>query len=308
MIRLLRAGLGGLALLAATAAPGAAMPMVEDNLAPFLVSVGDGTGEAWMAFESSQSKMLDQLFYRDRSAAQKLSIMRQAIASGVPVWQVRQFYTHWRSDFDLVASRMEQTYGPLSGITVSAWYCADPRMSVYGEVNGRPTLALNIRPMMPYDSMKTKLYIAQELFRYYAYQVSTPNPEEPSLSRRVQFEGLTMAAMQRALPGLAPHQYMMVPAATYKTWERNQTTIARGLKNALERPESANAMERFFGRGFGDPWPNGAGRYMAYKLSRVAAKDRGPLELNVLPSRDYMFLAQAALDDMAKVGEGLTTP
>jgi hypothetical protein len=305
MIRLLRAGLGGLALLAATAAPGAAMPMVEDNLAPFLVSVGDGTGEAWMAFESSQSKVLDQLFYRDRSAAQKLSIMRQAIASGVPVWQVRQFYTHWHSDFDLVCSRMEQTYGPLSGITISAWYCADPRMSVFGDVNGRPTLAINVRPMVPYDSTRAKLYFAQELFRYYAYQVSTPNPEEPTLSRRLQFEGLLLAAMEKAVPGLAPYQYLMVPAATYKTWERNQTTIARGVKNALERPESANAMERFFGRGFGDPWPNGAGRYMAYKLSRVASKDHGPLELNVLPSRDYLFLSQSALDDMAKVGDGL---
>lgn len=308
MNRLLRATLTALALFAASAGPVCAMPQVEDNLPAFLVSVGEGTGEAWMAFESSQSKTLDQLFYRDRSAAQKLSIMRQALASGVPVAQVRNFYTHWRADFDLVCSRMEQAYGPLSGVTVAAWYCADPRLSVYSEVNGRPTLALNVRPMLPYDANRTRLYLAQELFRYYAYQVSTPNPEEPTLSRRVQFEGLIMAAMQRAVPGLAPWQYLMVPAATYKTWERNQTTIARGMKNALERPESANAMQRFFGRGFGDPWPNGAGRFMAYKLSLVAAKGRGPLDLNVLPSRDYLFLAQAALDDMAKVGDGLTTP
>jgi hypothetical protein len=200
---------------------------------------------------------------------------------------------------------MEQAYGPLSGITVSAWYCADSRFSVYGMVDGKPTLALNVRPMMPYDATRTRLLIARELFRYYAYQTSTPTPEEATLSRRVQFEGLSMAAMQRALPGLAPHQYLMVPPATYKAWERYQTTIARGLKNALERPESANAMERFFGRGFGDPWPAGAGRYMAYHLGRVAAKDRGALELNVLPSRDYLFSVQSALDDWAKVGEGL---
>ena len=29
------------------------------------------------------------------------------------------------------------------------------------------------------------------------------------------------------------------------------------------------------------------------------------MELNVLPSRDYLFSVQAALDDYAKVGEGL---
>lgn len=305
MTRRLTAMLAGLSAVLALAAPASAMPMVEDNLAPFLVTVGDGTAEAWMAYESSQSKTLDQLFYRDRTPAQKLNLMRQALGAGVPVGQVRQFYSHWRSDFDVVASRMEQAYGPLSGIKVSAWYCADPRFSVYGMVDGQPTLALNARPMMPYDSTRTRLMIARELFRYYAYQTSTPTPEEATLSRRVQFEGLSMAAMQRALPGLAPHQYLMVPAATYKAWERYQTTIARGLKNALDRPESANAMERFFGRGFGDPWPAGAGRYMAYHLGRVAAKDRGALELNVLPSRDYLFSVQSALDDWAKVGEGL---
>ena len=305
MMRQLVTALAGLALWAACALPGSAAPMVEDNLAAFLVSVNEGTGEAWMAFESAQSKTLDQLFYRDRSPSQKMAIMQKAIGQGVPVYQLRTFYQRWRSDFDLVAGRMEQAYGPMSALTVSVWYCADSRMSVFSEVNGRPTLALNVRGMLPYDSTRTRLYIAQELFRYYAHQVMAPNPEPLTLSRRVQFEGLTMAAMQRAVPGLAAHQYLMVPHATYKTWERNQKTIARGLKHALDRPESANAMERFFGRGFGDPWPNGAGRYMALLLARSGAKDRGPLELNVLPSRDYLFLVQSSLDDMAKVKEGL---
>lgn len=305
MMRQLQAATAGLALWAAIALPGAAAPMVEDHLAAFLVSVGEGTGEAWMAYESAQSKTLDQLFYRDRSPSQKLGIMRQAIGHGVPVHQLRAFYQRWRADFDLVAGRMEQAYGPMSGLTVAAFYCADSRMSVYGEVNGRPTLALNVRPMLPYDATRTRLLLAQELFRYYAQQVMAPNPEPLTLSRRVQLEGVIMAAMQRAVPGLAPHQYLMVPAATYKTWERNQKTIARGLKHALDRPESANAMERFFGRGFGDPWPNGAGRYMALQLARAGARDRGPLELNVLPSRDYLFTVQSSLDDMAKVNEGL---
>lgn len=305
MMRKLCTALAALALWTAVAGPGLAAPVVEDNLAGFLVSVGEGTGEAWMAYESAQSKTLDQLFYRDRSPAQKLAIMRQAIGRGVPVHQLRTFYQRWRADFDLVAGRMEQTYGPMSGLTIAAWYCADSRMSVYGEVNGRQTLALNVRGMLPYDPSRTRLYLAKELYRYYTERVLSPIHEPLTLSRRVQLEGLSMAAMQRAVPGLAPHQYLMVPLATYKAWERNQTTIARGLKHALDRPESANATERFFGRGFGDPWPNGAGRFMALTLARAASRDRGPLELNMLPSRDYLFSVQSTLDDVAKVNEGL---
>lgn len=306
MKRLTALGVATMALWTALTVPGVALPAVEDNLAPFLVSVGDGTPEAWMAYESAQSRKLDQLFYRDRTPSQKMTLMRAATSRGVPVHQLRHFYQRWRSDFDWVASRAEQSYGPLNGVAVSAWFCSDPRMSVFGEVDGRPTLAINVRPMLPYDANRTRLLLAQEFFRYYALKVVTPNPEAMTLSRRLQFEGLTMAAMQRAVPGLAPHQYLMVPAATYKTWERNQKTIARGMKHALDRPESANAMERFFGRGFGDPWPNGAGRYMAYLLAKSTVRDRNPMELNMLPSRDYLFDVQTQLDDMAKVNEGLT--
>ena len=306
MKKWLRAGALSLALAGAIAPSALALPTVDDNLPAFLVTVGEGTGEAWMAYESANSRALDQLFYQDRTASQKLALIRQAIGKGVPVGQVRAFYQRWRADFDLVAGRMEQAYGPLAGLKVSAWYCADPRLSVVGTLDGAPTLALNVRPMLPYEPNRARLLLAQELFRYYANKVMAPNPEPMTLSRRLQFEGLAMAAMQKAVPGLAPHQYLQISPATYKAFERNQKTIARGLKHALERPESANAMERFFGRGFGDPWPAGSGRYVAYWLGKHAMRDRGPLELNVLPSRDYLFLVQTALDDMAKVSEGVT--
>ena len=302
----LKAGVLGLALAGAIAPQAWALPAVEDHLPAFLVTVGEGTGEAWMAYESAYSRSLDQLFYQDRTASQKLALIRQAIGQGVPVAQVRTFTQRWRADFDLVAARMEQAYGPLSGLKVSAWYCADPRLSVVGALDGQPTLALNVRPMLPYDPSRVRVLLAQELFRYYANRGLGANPEPMTLSRRLQFEGLALAAMEKAVPGLAPHQYLQIPPATYKAFERNQKTIARGLKHALERPESANAMARFFGAGFGDPWPAGSGRYVAYWLAKHTVRDRGPLELNVLPSRDYLFLTQTALDDMAKVTEGVT--
>lgn len=284
--------------------PAVAVDGVDDRLPEFLNAVGAGPGEAWVTFEVAHSRELDALFYRDRGAAQKLSYARAAMGKWVPVEQVRLFALRWRGDFDAVASRIEQVYGRPARVKVAMWYALDTRAGVFATVNGQPTLGLNARHFLPYDSAKTRMMITQEFFRYYAGQTEAA-PEPMSLARRIQIEGLNLAIMQRVVPGLPLHRYLGVSPATFKQYQRHQTAIARGMKAALEGPESANAMVRYFGGGLGDPWPNGAGRYVAMLLASPIIHAHNPSNLYMLPSRDYLFEVMPSLDDMAKTSEGL---
>lgn len=294
-----------IALAIAPLAPAHAVSGVEDHLPEFLGAVGWGTGEAWVAYEAGYSQQMDPLFYRDRSPGQKMIYARNAMAAQVPVEHLRQFSYRWRGDFDAVVGRIEGIYGRPAAVSVQMWYSMDTRAGVFGTVDGRPTMALNARHFLPYESAKTRMMLAQEFFRYYAGQVAPPEPEALTLSRRVQIEGLNLAAMQRAVPGLAPHRYLNVSPAVYNQYVRHQKAIARALKASLEGPDSVNAVVRFFGRGMGDPWPNGAGRYLAFLLASSAIRGRNPMDLYILPSRDYLFEVLPTLDDLGGLREGI---
>lgn len=297
-------GVLAIALALAPMAPAAAVTGVDDYLPEFLSAVGYGTGEAWVAFEVGHSKMLDKLFYADRSPGQKMVYARTAMAANVPVEQVRQFSYRWRGDFDATVSRVEGIYGRPAAVAVQMWYTMDTRAGVFGMVDGKPTMGLNARHFLPYESAKTRMMISQEFFRYYAGQVAPPEPEALVLSRRVQIEGLNLAAMQRAVPGLPPHRYLNVSPAVYNQYVRHQKAAARALKASLEGPDSVNAVVRFFGRGMGDPWPNGIGRYLSFMLATSAIRGRNPMDLYILPSRDYLFEVLPTLDDIAGSSEG----
>jgi hypothetical protein len=115
-----------------------------------------------------------------------------------------------------------------------------------------------------------------------------------------------MAVQMRGMPNLPAYRYMHCSASTLAAWQRNQKSISRAMMKAIDAPESANAMERFFGRGWGDPWPAGAGKYVAYMLAVGAAREPNPMQMASMPSRDYMFVVRPALEDMARVQEGLS--
>jgi hypothetical protein len=299
------AALAAIVVATAVPRPAEAIMAIDDRLPAFLVAIGEGTGYAWSAFEAANAKDLDQLFYRDRSPTNKLQLARQNVGRWVPVAQLAYFSQRWRSDFEVVASRLE----PLTGTTnlrVSMWYCMDTRPWVYVYVNGQPTLALNARHMLPYDQTRTKLRFAEAFFSASATMAPDETAETNTFSRRVQIEGLRLALMQRAVPGLPLHRYLNVSPKTFATWQRNQRAIARGLLQALDGPESGVAMERFFGRGYGDPWPAGAGRFVSFLAAAGAAREHNPVELGKMPSRDYLFLVRPMLEDMAKVDEGLS--
>ena len=120
--RLLRRGLGcALAVLALAASPRPALAVqaIEDHLPQFLTAVGDGSVDYWMAFEAANSKELDEIFYRDRSTAQKEVLARQALAHYVPVRQLDVFANRWRADFEWVSERVEALSGRLPYVTVS---------------------------------------------------------------------------------------------------------------------------------------------------------------------------------------------
>lgn len=277
-----------------------ALPMVEDNLPGFLGTIGEGSGEAWVAYEAAHSRALDQLFYRDRSPAQKLALVRQGLADWVPLARVREFDNHWQSDYDAVATRMDALLSQTPDLTVAIWYSLDTRVAVTGTVDGRPTLGINARRMLPYDSANTRLTFARALFQYFAEQ-QDPEPEAPSLARQVQLEGLVLAASEDLAPGLPAYRYLEVNETTYKQYQRFAPAIARALEAALDAPDSANAMRRFFGPGYGDPWPAESGRFVAFELARATIKGQNPLDFYSLPSQDYLFQARPALDALGRV-------
>ncbi|HEY9722295.1 MAG TPA: hypothetical protein V6D47_09785 [Oscillatoriaceae cyanobacterium] len=277
-----------------------AVPMVDDNLPSFLGTVGQGSGEAWVAYEAAHSRTLDQLFYRDRSPAQKLALVREGLADWVPVARVREFEAHWQSDYDAVASRMVALLGQTPDLTVSVWYSLDTRVAVSGTVDGRPTLGINARLMLPYDSANTRLTFARAMYQYFAQQAD-PDPEASSLARQMQVEGLVLAASERLVPGLPAYRYLQVSESAYKQFQRFQPAIARAMEAALDGPDSANAMRRFFGAGYGDPWPAGAGRFVAYEAARATIQGNNPLDYYTVPSQDYLFQVRPALDALARV-------
>lgn len=304
------AGLAAVALsltaLAAVPAPAEAVQAIEDHLPQFITAVGDGSVDYWMAFEAANSKELDSIFYRDRSPAQKAVLSRQALSHYVPLRQLTTFANRWRADFEWVSERVEALSGRLPFVTASMWYTYDTRPYVYVETGGKQIIGLNARAFLPYEPVKTRLMFCDAFFNTFQLQQSHDMAEHLTLGRRVQIEGLRMALQLRGVPGLPAYTYMHVSPSTLQAWQRNQKSIARAMMQALDGPESANSMERFFGRGWGDPWPASAGRYVAYMLAVGASREHNPLELVTMPSRDYLFVVRPQLEDMARVQEGLS--
>lgn len=283
-----------------------AVGTIDDRLPMFLTSVGYGSGQAWMAFEAAHGKEMDLLFYRDRSSAQKMDLARRASASWVPVGQVLVLSQRWRTDFEVVAGRLESLSGQLPYINVAMWYSMDSRPWVFVETGGKSTMAYNARFFVPYDAIRNRMRFAESFFQAFSAQMSNDMAERMTLSHRFQIEGLKLAVVQRAVPGLALQRYLGVSAQTYASFQRNQKAIARGMLTALDAPESTNAMQRFFGYGFGDPWPPGSGRYIAFMCASAIANEHNPLELAAMPSRDYLFLVRGQLESMGRIEEGLS--
>jgi hypothetical protein len=283
-----------------------AVQAIEDHLPQFITSIGDGSVDYWMAYEAANSRELDTIFYRDRSPAQKSALARQALAHYVPVRQLTTFANNWRADFEAVAERLEALSGRLPFITASMWYTYDTRPYVFADISGKQVMGLNARLFLPYDRTRTRLMMSDAFFSTFQFQQPHDMAERMTLGRRVQVDGLRMAVQQRGVPGLPAYGYMHVSPATMQTWQRNQKSIARALLAALDAPESANSIERFFGRGWGDAWPAPAGRYMAYMLALGAAREHNPFELVTMPSRDYLFVVRPQLEDMARIQEGLS--
>lgn len=294
------------ALVAIAPRPALAVQAIEDHLPQFITAIGDGSVDYWMAFEAANSAELNGIFYRDRSASQKAVLARTALGHYVPVRQLTTFANRWRSDFEFVSERLEALSGRLPYITASMWYTYDTRPYVYVEKDGKQVLGLNARMFLPYNQVKTRMMFSDAFFNTFQLQQSHDGAERLTLNRRIQIEGLKMAVQVRGVPNLPAYTYMHVSASTLAAWQRNQKSIARAVMKAIDGPESANAMERFFGRGWGDPWPAGAGRYVAYMLAVGAAREHNPLELAGMPSRDYLFVVRPALEDMARVQEGLS--
>ena len=299
-------GVSAAAQLLALAPPAMAIQAIEDHLPQFITSIGDGSVDYWMAFEAANSMELNAIFYRDRSPSQKGVLARQALGRYVPVRQLTTFANRWRADFEQVAERLEALSGRLPYITASMWYTYDTRPYVFVEAGGKQVMGLNARLFLPYERTRTRLMMCDAFFSTFQFQQPHDLAERMTLGRRVQVDGLRMAVQQRGVPGLPAYGYMHVSPATLQTWQRNQKSIARALLAALDGPESANSIDRFFGRGVGDAWPAPAGRYMAYMLALGAAREHNPLELVTMPSRDYLFVVRPILEDMARVQEGLS--
>jgi hypothetical protein len=156
--------------------------------------------------------------------------------------------------------------------------------------------------MLPYHPVQTRLRFSQALFDALATDQPDEHPERMTLSRRLQVEGLRLAMARRAVPGLPFHDYLGAGPYQQRGWQQATPTIARALMLALDGPESALHMEHFFGKGYGMPWPTGAGRYIAFILAAGAGQERNPVELGRMPSRDYMFLVRGVLEDLAASG------
>ncbi|MDB5096950.1 MAG: hypothetical protein JWM80_1371 [Cyanobacteria bacterium RYN_339] len=294
------------ALVMALPMPALAVQAIEDHLPQFITAIGDGSVDYWMAFEAANSMELNGIFYRDRSPSQKAVLSRAALGHYVPVRQLITFANRWRADFEWVAERLEGLSGRLPYITASMWYTYDTRPYVYVDAGGKQVLGLNARMFLPYEPIKTRMMFCDAFFNTFQLQHTHDMAEHLTLGRRVQIEGLKMAVQMRGVPNLPAYSYLHVSASTLAAWQRNQKSIARAMMKSIDAPESANAMERFFGRGWGDPWPAGAGKYVAYMLAVGAAREHNPLELVGMPSRDYMFVVRPALEDMARVQEGLS--
>jgi hypothetical protein len=290
------------------AGPAQAWSTVEDHLPRFLVAVGGGTGYAWAAWEAAHARELDAQFYRGQSPSQKLLLARKNSGQWVPVSQLADFSQRWQADFETVAARLEPLTG-LADVRVTMWYCMDGRPWVFSHADGRPTLALNARHLLPYHPIQTRLKLSQALFDALATDQPDEHPERMTLSRRVQVEGLRLAMARRAVPGLPFHAYMGASPAQQRGWLQATPAIAKAMLLALDGPESALQMEHFFGKGYGMPWPAGAGRYVAFVLAAGVGQERSPVELGRMPSRDYMFLVRGVLEDLAASGNvGLRSP
>lgn len=302
-MRAAKQGLGAIALAtgiwASVAWPASALVGVTDHLPAMLSMIGSGHPAAWMAFEAAYARDLDPTHYRGRTPAQKLVLMRSAMGMAVPVGPLQTFAARWRADFEGVASRLEPLGGDLPTLGASMAYTADTRATVVATQGERTVVALNARYFLPYDPVATRLAFANVISQVALSSATNDSPQANNLARQLQVEGMRMLLQERAVPGLPPYRYLNASPRSLVGYERHRRAIAQAVMRELDGNGSGGGARFFGGQAWGDPWPAGAGRYMAYILAFQGARDRNPMEILAQPAEDYLFTVRPLLEQLA---------
>lgn len=296
----------GLMLSAAGPAAAAVHDSLPELLGEWLEMQEDPAPEwefAWVRYEAAQSAWLDPTLYAGRTPAAKSALIDQALTDmgqgfGEQMQQLAEFERSWGGDMATVTEGLRREFRKVPDVELYVVYSMSPAKLAYGVMNGRNSMCLNARRMLPYNTMSTRVLLARHLFSWIVTRPKNPAIALPTVATRVQDEGLTLWAASRILPGMSTEEILEVTGPLAVAYATGRTKYAKELMAALES-SNPEVEKRFFGPNPPDGWPPDTGRYLGLLIARELANVAGPGRIPIWTQAEYTSKARAILRRLA---------
>lgn len=259
-------------------------------------------GQAWLQVEATQSRYLDQSFYVRLSPTEKGALIEQALDQDMADFPARMkdlstLQGQWASDLAAVRATMAKELGAAPSVDVHLWYAMSPQKAVAATIDGRASIAINARLLLPYQPEVTRLLLTRALL-VHAQSAWTQARQEaslaPSVAGHLQVEGISAWAATRVVPGSPVASVLGVTADQAQLLEKARSAIAREMLTSLESGQPAQ-LDRFFGPKAPEGWPPATGRYMGLLVAREVASELGGPAIVRMSRKSYTERARAIL-------------
>lgn len=263
-------------------------------------------GRAWLQVEATQSRYLDQSFYVRLTPAEKGELIQKALDYDMADFPARMkalsdLQGQWAGDIAAVRATMRKELGAVPEVDVHLWYAMSPQKAVAATIDGRASIAVNARLLLPYQPETTRLLLTRALLVHAQSAWISARKEAnlpPSVAGSLHVEGLSVWAASRVVPGSPVAALLAVTPEQAQVLEKARSAIARELLTALDSGLPIQ-LDRFFGPKAPEGWPPATGRYMGLLIAREVASELGGPAIVRMSRKSYTDRARAILKRLA---------
>jgi hypothetical protein len=262
-------------------------------------------GQVWLEEESVHSRELDQSFYATLKPGEKRALVDQALNTEMPrfperMQQLSELQDHWAADVAAVSAAMAKEFGQPPAVDTYLFFAMSPQKAVACQIDGKPSVAINARMLLPYQGDATRLLLTKALLVHVSTGWARDRADSgaSSVASQLQAEGLVAWAAGRVVPASPVSAILSVSSAQAATLERAKGAIAREMLAALDSGASAQ-LDRFFGTKPPEGWPPASGRYVGWLVARDVASELGGPAIVRMSRKTYTERARAVLKRLA---------
>lgn len=261
---------------------------------------------AWLRYEAAQSSWLDPTLWSGRTPTQKAMAIDATIHEvdggfGGLMHQVAAFEQNWGLDLSTVNDGLRREFGTVPIIELYVGFSMSPAKLAVGELGGHPSMALNVRRLLPYKAVPTRVLLARYMSEWAIARWQRSNP--PTVADRLHLEGFAVWAAGRVLPGVEDADLLNVTAEQMRELETGRARFVRLVLAGLELHE-ATLMTRLFGVTPPAGWPPAAGDYVGLLVARDMAQELGQDKLMGMSHGDFIAHARRSLERLAAGSPG----